>query len=471
MVKSVFRRSSRTLAIVPLLAMLTGCQGTFAGQARLLTPENGLKPDPYPAAYNGPAGVAPLEGPALVAPASAVVTTDAVTGAATIPGNLTPPAIVANAADVVSNDGAGTLAKYEGINGTIKVDAAYILALGAAKLGEDGTLRILKAAGLTAEDVADRINSGTLGEILPAGGMEIAAKLLSTGEAVAVAHDLKGSPLMTTFSGDNGTFHLDLPPELVENVLVTAKVPGAVDSRLFYDLLTNLKGQSKNIDEESDILATYIKTAFSGRMDKSLAEPGALGGREAALAPQIASVLTLSVRNQIATKATEALMAVVPLDDARVEPFGAWRGDDEGAVVAITEVLAKLRTAAAVKMKEDPAFFTRAAYVLEANAGQLGADGFDFKRPSDIGDFLFKAYMSKGDVPWDKIRVVMTDLGVAPEQADRLSAAAAALSKVSQETLDSNPAARQKVMSAVGQVLGPAVLGAGLQIPPAFTNQ
>lgn len=362
--------------------------------------------------------------------------------------------VVAATADVALSVDPATGA----MTGKVKVDAEYLLTQGLAKLGPDGLLRILKGVGITPEELARHRAAGTLDTLLPAGGMEIAARLLGKDQAIPVGVDAAGQPILKVLSNPDGSFKLDLPPGLVENVLLTARVPDANDARLVFGLVTNPGAPGeKAIDEVSALIATYLSKVFVVQMGMEI-DPGPQG-TNALLGPEVLRKLTPKMRQQIAEKATEALLAWVPLDEVKLLPLTRWPGPEEKAIPAMAAVLAQVRIAAAAKMAADPEYFKKAAYVINENVWRTGDDRIVIRRPGDLGDFLIKLYLSastyeKGPAPGELIRGVLADIGVAPNQADHFDAAASGLFDAIQNTLETNPTARAKVLAALAGALG-----------------
>lgn len=338
------------------------------------------------------------------------------------------------------------------ISGQVRVDAGYLVKAGVGSLvssnggsaialrsghlisGNGASLISDKGVGLIGKVKLISSNGGTLisdkgigyrllqapapGVMLPAQGMMVAPISLRTGEPI-------GPAVLTDASGG---YRVQVPESQRDNVLILAAVPASreddpilQDERMRYSLIAAPEAASQVIDEDTALVTRYMRIIFLERLHQILttddmSETERLADVYFAGAPalktQLLAILkelrdaaeavgvdALSPADQwwLAVKTADVLQAQLDLDTLMISSatYPDWTHPPEPAVAALASSFRLVRERAATLMDEDPTFFEAIEWLVAANTGR--ADPYAILRPSDVGDFLVRAYLTKNE--------------------------------------------------------------------------
>jgi hypothetical protein len=434
---------SRAIAACALLAVLAACH-------QPAVPVRHAGPTPRAAGASLPTGGPPRSGgsgPTSPTPAISEGPTTAITGVVRLdPAYL----LAAGAGKLIGERGTGYVAANAG---TLIGDAGggLLSDQGAGLLSDQGGGILANNAGnLIANNAGNLIapNGGTYhlaatADLLPVAGMAIVPVDLANGRVVGRAF----------YTDPTGAFTARVPVGLAGNLALAAVVPAKdpndpvlSDPRLGFGLIVPAGGNAPAvIDEDTAVAAAYLRACFAGRLELALgsddfdATLAALAGVRT-IAPALkATMLDLAkqfraravaagvdklpaaARKQLARRVAGSLLSHVDLEavklDAALSP--GWKGPQEPAIEALVTVMAGLRARAATLLAADPNAFAAKPYLA----------GTQIRRPSDLGDFVVKAYLLGND-PNGIIKAgdVMVDVGADKDasgldQEERLRAA------------------------------------------------
>ena len=296
-----------------------------------------------------------------------------------------------------------------------------------------------------------------LGTTAPAAGVAIRVFDLATGASVPLGVDEDGVEVHEVLTGAGGRFTIFPPANQAGNVVVHAGVPDTDDRRLRFNLLTPPQALTEIVDEDTSLATHFLHRAlarsfllwidplpgaadewvpfFQDAADRQVvvdgrrrfkAEAGRLG----------IDRLTPAQRLALAERMVDLLVARVDPAAARLfrrsGPF-AYQGPDERAFDGLVAVLRAVRDAATTRMRalelagQDPfAYFAARDYVKAAETRR--GEPFEFKKPTDVVDFMLEAFFSDPALtPADSITglaALMGDLGVEITVGQRFEAAA-----------------------------------------------
>ena len=422
-------RNAIAYSLVGLLA-LSACQFNPGTRATTRTTRV-AKADPSPTVAGAKAakGSPAMEGPM-----------------ATLKGELRVDAhyvVAAGGGNVVAAGGGNVVAVGGG--NVVAVGGGNVIAVGGGNLLGPAGGNLLGPAGANFRLAAT--SAVPVGTILPAKGMAVVPVSLLTGEPIGEV----------AFTGDRGDYRVSVPERLKGDVLLFASTPGASrddavlnDARLHYGVLPVVSGgaDSALIDEDTARVSGYLRTAFRDTLEGMMEvaspdyKPGAvfgtwLKGSSGGLVEPIVMELvramvaaktpsmTPAARRALADRLSGAVAAETDWTSAMVDKtIPGWAPEeDETAMAAMLDLMRQGREKAAEKMVAEPGFFDEAVWLLDANRFSDGGEPFAIRKPSDLNDFLVRAYIGPNEPgSTEKVRVVYAAIGVPEAQADRLRA-------------------------------------------------
>lgn len=360
------------------------------------------------------------------------------------------------------------------VQGTVRIDAHYILSNAAGSLISNNGLSLISdaggglisdaggglmvvdgksiaiGAGIVSNAGAGIVVSGrtryglsatpavAVGEVLPVEGMGVVALSLITGQPISVA----------VRSDKQGGFKLEVPEAIAENIRLVAKVPTAKaddplqrDRRLEYGLVLSPAGtDAREFNEDTRVASRFLRESALDKgtfllggteldNDAHFTDPS-LSGPVQALVLQMAKEFRQAVKDaQVPASAMPSLvqrvldvaLAYVDLQTIVIDPNNTvWRSAPANAkaIPVLAETLAELRMAAAAKMAANPAYFDGKPYMESANTRRLslGLSAYTIKRPSDFVDFIFDEYVADNSIRYDRIGIVLDDLGLTAQE-------------------------------------------------------
>ncbi len=186
--------------------------------------------------------------------------------------------IAAGGASLVGADAASLIAAgagnliATGAGNLIAAGAGNLIAAGAGNLVAAGAGNVVAPNGARYRLAAAAATDVALGAVLPAAGMQLAVRDLRNGAPVALGADAAGQPVFAVYSNADGAFELYVPKALASNLRVEARVPGAQDPRLAYEVLALPGGAPAAIDEDSALVYHYLAESWRGRMRSLMTE-------------------------------------------------------------------------------------------------------------------------------------------------------------------------------------------------------
>jgi hypothetical protein len=391
------------------------------------------------------------------------------------------------------------------LSGSIVIDAAYavtagsnvisnngsqILAAGGGTLGNGGAIISDKGAGVVASGSGNVIanNAGNIisdkgagrrllaegslatGTVLPAAGMRLHVQNLVDGTPVSLGTGPDGKPVYAIYSNAEGRYEVYVPKALERNVLVVAEVPQAQDPRLAYNLLVSPQvAAAQAIDEDSSLVAKFIRESFRGKVQELLAapnfdDPAFLEGTFPNITkfPAYGELLKTAATHMrakvtqdnippaklaaVAGAAADAMIAFVDLSNTKLVNVGTgWTGpEDEAALPAMGTILKHVREAV---IKKGLPFVASQPYLKDAK------DLVEIKKPTDLAGFMVGTYLSstKPEV-FNKIRDVFASIEAPAEDVNHLYAADNGVVIQLGIVFASDEAARAAVDAAIDQV-------------------
>ncbi|MDB5101210.1 MAG: repeat containing protein [Cyanobacteria bacterium RYN_339] len=358
-------------------------------------------------------------------------------------GNVVVPAGVVdlNGGSLITNDG-GSIISNDG-GGLITNDGGSIVAQGGGNL---------VGAGL-------HVLATRTSQPLPAAGMWVSVVDMRTGLPVALGQDPAGKPVFAVYSDAAGKFNVHVPKAVAANVRVIARAPGARDPRLALDVIATARtGASQAVDEPNAVATSYIRYVLALKLleliklppDKAATyfarrgtDDGAAQYAQIFVAPlqkikdaytDVAAV-TLPPQRQLelALLATDRLMADMDLTAVKID-YSVYKPQEEAAAAftgqpavagfadALRQIGEHTRTVMAAQANAET-YFAAKPYMLAANIGRP-CNPYRVQKPADMGSFVVQAYLTASDDKvLDEMDHVFYDLGVPPEQRDRIRAA------------------------------------------------
>lgn len=280
--------------------------------------------------------------------------------------------------------------------------------------------------------LAQAAEAPAVGTVLPATGMLVRVKSMITGKYLPLGHDAKGEPVFAVLSGKGGAFEVYVPEGEAGNVILDIRPPEVapaanvppppVDRKLIYETLAPPKGADERpVDEDTALIASYLRLTYALRAMVMLRTPDLDAALEQqrkdlripadqfpALVESTKQLRMLSDSRGVDKAPPAAAYALVErmadivaarmdLDGLMIskETYPKW-GDrpPQPAIAAVARSLGRMREGARARMAADPTFFASRPYILAANACKAEADMFTIARPSDIGDFMVREYLS-----------------------------------------------------------------------------
>lgn len=317
------------------------------------------------------------------------------------------------------------------------------------------------------EVLADAAGTLTLGQTLPAAEMEIMVYGMADGQPLTLGHDKDGKPVLSIYTDAKGDYQVYLPSAITgKNVRVVALVPGSTDARLDYQVVSSFGSTDASvISEDTALMTAYYTEAFVSRLERLFLETKdnteALGQDiPAAMAPiagpiiaeitaatKKAGVAGMSAdkRRALTKKAADTLLADVSLSTITL------RGTSDKVLPKLVEALQEMREAAGKKMRENgPDYFNQQPWVVAANAERPAADKLVIKRPSDLNDFVLRAYLTSAERGvTDKLKAVYASIDVPDTRVEMVSDAMEALSSTIMLSLLTNADARKRLVATI----------------------
>jgi hypothetical protein len=371
---------------------------------------------------------------ATVRPITSVPTTSPVASAAPVASAL-PMA----GQRLLKPDGAVSV-----LAGRVTLDASYIVANNGGTLLSDHGASVLGAGATAAEGGRLIANNGggltgktkrrllaeeqpAYGALLPAAGVELHVRSLTTGQRLPVGVGPDGKPVYGVYSNLAGAYELYVAAEDAANVLVEATVPQTTDPRQQYAVVAPKEGSDAVIDEDTGLSSRQIQEIFAGRFSQwMVGDPASwlciISGSSSL--PEITRQALTAALTDIHDHAVAAGVTADPAMAPAVRAL-SWRcaglilakldlstiklgsGDTswgktpaetpQPALEAVTHVFRVAREAATPKLAADPKFFDQQPYFKLANACAPGR--YQIKRPSDLNAFLMREYLTDGTDP------------------------------------------------------------------------
>lgn len=380
------------------------------------------------------------------------------------------------------------------LSGTVEIDAHYLLGTGKGKLlgaaggnviaAGGGNLlgaaggNLLGAAGGNLIGAAGgnligkrkygvaATNATKLGETLPAAEMEVQVFDMATGQVLTLGVDAQGKAVTSIYTNASGAYRVYLPASITgKNVRVVASVPETKDARLAYQVVSAFGGEAPGvISEDTALMTSYYTEAFVSRLERMFEQDqaGNLFGQavpaalKALVDPLVAEVkaanakakvteMTPTQRRALARKATDALLAYVPLETVTFKESG------ELVLPKLVETLHEFRLAAGKKMTAEGAdYFDKQPYVVAANVGRAEADRYVIKRPSDLNDFVLRRYLTTTESGVSRgIIEVLTSIDLPEARMAMINDAMESLSSSILLVLMTNPDAKKRLIATI----------------------
>lgn len=365
--------------------------------------------------------------------------------------------------------GGGNLVGQSGTNA--------IAAGGGNLLGQAGTNMVgNRRYMIAAEDSALNI-----GAMLAAGGMEISAYDMKTGELLTLGTDGEGRDVLSIFSDATGAFTVFLPDHLKDtNIRLVAQSPAADDARLAYQLLVPPTGTAERLmDEDTSLVATYFVEAFTSRIERLFVQrtdddhgatyEGFVGDQvPVALRPLFAPVMTRldaavvkaevvklspADRRRLARKTAEALLAHIQLETLSMQV----NGQPANVIEVLRGLLQEARSKTALKLAERAAFdagFRKAiadtSATMNSDVNRIFAGPEEVVKPSDFGAFILNhIFTSPNRTKVTYIVPLLEVIDMPASAKDRLNDAMNALLTALGITLMQDPAALEAVAQSI----------------------
>jgi hypothetical protein len=296
--------------------------------------------------------------------------------------------------------------------------------------------------GLTGKTKRQLLQAKTAeyGAMLPAAGIQIGLRSLSTGLPVSIGLDGHGGPVYTVYTNLKGGYELYVPTSEQGNLLVEARVPKTADPRQAYDILAT-PGTAGVVDEDTALATRFIREILIRRVTTFFVEDPAVvlceidssssysDGLKTFLSAALtefhdrgvkagvtSSAAQVDAVQALATRCTDLVLANVPFDTVvlggqSTVTWGNGIGETkEPAVLAITEFLRSLRTHATFQLNAHPDFFDQQPYFQSANACDPGR--YVIKKPADFNSFLIQEYFGNNSDPGTTLgRIAFQSIG------------------------------------------------------------
>ncbi|MDB5101793.1 MAG: hypothetical protein JWM80_6214 [Cyanobacteria bacterium RYN_339] len=339
------------------------------------------------------------------------------------------------AGKLISNDGGGLITNDGGSligndgAGLIGNDGAGILIAGGSLIGNDGGSLISNdGGGIVAQGGGNLISKRkyqldasaasvrmAVGTLLRAANMEIQVIDMSTNMPISLGEDGDKHQVLSIVTNAGGGFKLYLPEKLdSRNVRIAVSALGSGDDRLTYQTLAPFKAnESQPLDEDSALLARYVRGAFAARIERVFADAQKKGSFVTLLGPDTpaalkvlietigakvdqaskdahAELLTPAQRRKVAEASADGILGTMDLEEVTL-PGGKLKMLSE-----LRDVLHGFRDATAAKMRKLPApdagqgYLADQAWLVEANRAQAPADRYVLQTPTDLGEFVLR---------------------------------------------------------------------------------
>jgi hypothetical protein len=242
-------------------------------------------------------------------------------------------------------------------------------------------------------------------------------------------------------------------------------VPDTKDARLAYQVVSEFGSEAAGvISEDTALVTSYYTEAFVSRLERmfeqdqegdlfGLRVPEAMKALVAPLAGEVrqaitkagAASMTRTQRRALARKATDALLAYVPLSTVRFKDGG------DLALPKLVEALHEFRLAATKKMQDQGAeYFNQQVYVQQANHERDEADRFVIKRPSDLNDFVLRRYLTTTESGVSRgIIEVLASIDLPETRMAMINDAMESLSSSIMLVLMTNPDAKKRLITTI----------------------
>ena len=250
--------------------------------------------------------------------------------------------VAAGAGNILSHNGAQIVAAG-GLN-LIGADGASLVAAGAGNLVAAGAGNLVAAGGLNlvagAGGAIVAAGAGNLvgpdpasytltqaagaphaGDQLPAAGMLVSVASLTTRTYLPLGHDAKGEAVYAVLSDADGGYELFVPPGEEANLLVIAQPPGLSSARTVFNVFTPREAAAPRVVDEDAVAGTrYLRVCMIARLATVLVsddpdELAAMFAGETAAMPGIENVLVSFARYY---RAIAVAKGIGPQTDPRV---------------------------------------------------------------------------------------------------------------------------------------------------------
>jgi hypothetical protein len=323
--------------------------------------------------------------------------------------------LAVEAGNVISNNGADLVSDHGG---------ALISDAGGSLIGK-AKFRLAEADGV---QVLDATSGPSLGAMLPAAAMQVAAISLRTGRALPLGEDPDGKPVYAIFTNLTGGYTLHLPAEEAGNVLVVAGVPNVRDARLRYAALTPARaGVRAVLDEDAAAVTRTVREVLAHRLAEVFVSPPAratcLLANSGTLPAEVKALVAGLVEDMhdaaaaarvsadpaqrgavaaLARRAADTMLASVDLPAVVIVPNGT-KADASAAVIGapaltvLANVMREARERATEKFAADPGFLSKQEFFRTATA--CDPTRYRFEKPSDLNAFVLEEYLLNNSDP------------------------------------------------------------------------
>ncbi|MDB5096849.1 MAG: hypothetical protein JWM80_1270 [Cyanobacteria bacterium RYN_339] len=339
--------------------------------------------------------------------------------------------IVAQGGGNIVASGAGNIVAQGGGN-AVSTSAGNIVAQGGGNAVAPGAGTIsTNGGGIVAQGGGNHhlLEASQAQDMLPGAGMLVAAVSLRTHQYLPVGSYLdaagKRQLAYSIYSNAEGKYRLFLPKEEQGNVMIVANVPGSLDDRLVYNVVTpNAATELGVVDEDTALASRFVHFAFVERMmgilaaddnglahiseivtfkDSSIPEAlklaidGLLREMNQAARPYpMARWKDPGLLRELAIRVCDRALSETPGDPIITKEASTdWTGPDEPAYATLGKCLRTLRQATSNRLATEPGYFLAHDFDFAGDCHNHYLAKIPVLKPTDPGDYIFSNFLGK----------------------------------------------------------------------------